>query len=242
MNIRLHVASSLAEHQIIELDKSQSHYLHSVMRLKASDHLNLFNSQCGEFICELQSISKSHSSVVVKEQIRSPALNEVQFTLAFAPIKNPNSSYIIQKGTELGVTNFVPVITERTIVRTLSSEKLALVATEAAEQCERLSVPKIAEAVKFHQFIQSLATYKNIFFCYEREPVTNSLLSTLINQKSELDNSLILIGPEGGFSNSEVSILKSIDTVKSVSIGNKILRADTAIISSLATFNAVINL
>ena len=101
---------------------------------------------------------------------------------------------------------------------------------------------KIAEAVKFHQFIQSLATYKNIFFCYEREPVTNSLLSTLINQKSELDNSLILIGPEGGFSNSEVSILKSIDTVKSVSIGNKILRADTAIISSLATFNAVINL
>lgn len=242
MTIRLHCPVSLELNSSINLDKQQSHYLANVMRAKQSDIINIFNAEFGEFEAEITTLSKNYASVLLKKQLRLPLIKEKKLTLAFAPIKNPNSSYLVQKATELGVTEILPIITERTIVRNLSSEKLSLVAIEAAEQCERLSIPTISEPIKLTKIPTLAKNFTNIFFCYERAHSENSLLSILINHKNELDNSLVITGPEGGFSESEISIIQSLDNVKSVSLGDKILRADTAIISALATFNAVLNL
>lgn len=242
MTIRLYAPTQLKVNTSIDLNRGQSHYLINVMRSKQGDFVLIFNAESGEYKAEIISASKNYVSLNIIEQLKPALVGEPNLTLAFAPIKNPNSSYLVQKATELGVTNFMPIITERTIVRNLSTEKLTLVAIEAAEQCERLSIPTISEPIKLANITALTKNFTNVFFCYERAPKENSLLSTLINYKNYLNNSLVLTGPEGGFSDSEISVIQSLDKVKSVSLGDKILRADTAIISALATFNAVLSL
>ncbi len=220
--IRIYADAVLDINASVNLSKEQAHYLKNVMRKNVGDELLVFNNSYGEYLGEIRNISKSECVLFLKENTKpSKPLNNI--TLAFAPVKNAKAEYIVEKATELGIGSITPIITERTIIRKVNNERLVKTSIEAAEQCERVNVPQVN---KTNSIINLIKSNEKIIFCNERGGAVK--LNEL--QLDANENYNILIGPEGGFSDDEVALLERYENSISVTLGENILRADTAAI------------
>jgi 16S rRNA (uracil1498-N3)-methyltransferase len=225
--IRLFVQEPLSSNEGISLSPEQSHYIHNVMRKKVGDTVLVFNGTDGEFLATITSLDKKHTSLSLNRQTRTQE-QEKGITLFFAPVKNVSPAYIVQKATELGISRIVPIITERTIIRTVKHDKLVANAVEAAEQCERLTVPNILAITKLEQLFT--VPIKQLYFACEKER-DGTLLSQL-RPASISEEVGLIIGPEGGFTEQETKWLQAQPQVVSCSLGPRILKADTAAITA----------
>ena len=231
-NIRLFFKESLSLNLISKLDKSQSHYLSKVMRINIGQSFSLFN-QTEEWEAKIKEINKGIVEFSVIKKLRS-ASNEREIWLAFAPIKLNYLNLMIQKATELGVTKFIPILTERTIVRKLNDNRLNKIIIEASEQSNRLKVPKLDRILKLDNFLK-LNRNTNIIF---GDLNTNN---NKINFKSS-DPLCILIGPEGDFTVKERENILKLKKLIPLKINKNILRSETAAISALSIINYCLNL
>ena len=231
-NIRLFFKESLSLNLTDKLDKPQSHYVTKVMRIKIGEIFSLFNSS-GEWEAKILSISKSIVEFNITKQLRQKESTK-ELWLAFSPIKSNYFNFMIQKATELGVTKFLPIIFDRTIVRKINKERLEKVIIEAAEQSNRINVPSIEEP-------------KSLKILLSNEKM-NLIFTDLNSQNKKLDlekltsnPTCIIIGPEGDFSEEEREQILAFKVVQPIKINENILRCETAVISALSIVNYMIN-
>ena len=231
-NIRLFFPKSLSINLKDKLDKSQSHYISKVMRIKESEVFSLFNSG-GEWEAKILNISKSLVEFNITKQLRQKEYPK-ELWLAFSPIKSNYFNFMIQKATELGVTKFLPIIFDRTVVRKINKERLEKVIIEAAEQSNRINVPSIEEPKSLKKFLDDK---KMDLIFTDLNSKTNKLdLKKLTNNPS-----CIIVGPEGDFSETEREEILSYNGVQAIKINENILRSETAVISALSIINYAIN-
>ena len=231
-NIRLFFSNILSANLTDKLDKSQSHYLTKVMRVKENEVFSLFNKE-GEWEAKILGISKSIVEFKTTKQLRHKE-NTKELWLAFSPIKSNYQNFMIQKATELGVTKFLPIIFDRTVVRKINKERLEKIVIEASEQSNRINVPLIESPQTLDIFLK-----KN-----SMDLIFTDLNSDNIKiDKSKLTDKpvCIIIGPEGDFSETERDKILSFKGVQSVKINENILRSETAVISAISIVNYVIN-
>ena len=231
-NIRLFFSKTLSAKMTDKLDKPQSHYLIKVMRIKRNDFFSLFNSY-GEWEAKVLEILKGIVQFKIIKQIRSKESSK-EIWLAFSPIKSNYQNFMIQKATELGVTKFLPIIFNRTVVRKINKERLEKIVIEASEQSNRLNVPFIEKAQNLKTFLK-LNSMDLIF--------TDLNSDNKKIDKSKLTNKpiCIIIGPEGDFSETEREEILSFKNVQALKINENILRSETAVISAISILNYVIN-
>ena len=230
---RLYVEEALNEGETFELPKEQAHYLRNVLRKGEGDAVRLFNGESGEWLAEIESVTKRAAELIVKEQLREPQACP-DITLCFAPVRKHRTAFIIEKATELGVRTLQPVITARTQFPKFNVGKARLQAIEAAEQTERLDIPLIAEPQRLEALMEDWNETHTLIFADETGdafPAANAL-------KTLQGPAAILIGPEGGFTPQERELLRGQSFVKPVSLGPRILRADTAALSLLTLWQA----
>ena len=230
-NIRLFYSKSLSLNLTDKLDKSQSHYVSKVMRLKEKEVFSLFNSS-GEWEAKILNITKSIVEFNVMKQLRQKE-NTKELWLAFSPIKSNYFNFMIQKATELGVTKFLPIIFERTIVRKINKERLEKVIIEAAEQSNRITVPSIEEPQKLKSFLN-----KDMDLIFTDLNTTNTKIDI---KKLTTKPTCVIIGPEGDFSEEEREEILRFNDVQPIKINENILRSETAVISALSIINYAIN-
>ncbi len=223
--IRLFVDEKLEKGRNISLDEKKAHYLMHVMRCNVGDEVYLFNGKEGEF-----------KSTILQESKKKFLLNIVEKTKEFSPvescilcpaiIKKENMDFVLQKATELGVSEIFPVITDRTVVRNFNLERAKSIVAEAAEQSERLDCPLVHEPTTLLDLFKKLPDNASVFFLSERGKTTY--------QKTDIKTPVFLIGPEGGFTSKEIQYIENIENVKTVHLGETILRAETASIAILS--------
>lgn len=232
--IRLFVSSDLSAAASFALDEKQSHYLRHVMRQNDGDTILMFNGRDGEWKAALQ-ISKK--SITVTPLLKTRAqLNEGHIALIFAPIKRGHGDMSVEKASELGAATLYPIITDHTVVSRVPVERYEAITIEAAEQCGRLSVPKVHAAQKLDVLLSSWNPNKHILLCAETgqtTPIVNALAGL------NMPGIAVMIGPEGGFSEREFKLLRSLEFITPVTLGPRILRADTAAISALSIIQAI---
>ena len=222
--IRLFFKENLSDNLNSNLDKSQSHYISKVMRIKEGESFSLFNDS-GEWEAKINEIKKGIVNFVIVKKLKNSE-NNSEIWLAFTPIKLNYLNFMIQKATELGVTKFIPILSERTMVRDLNSERLNKVIIEASEQSNRIKLPKLEKLVKFKDFIK---LYKDTDIVFGDLNSSNDQIK--INKDSPV---CILIGPEGDFSENERKEILDLKNVKSLKINKNILRTETAAISIIS--------
>ena len=222
--IRLFFKENLSDNLNSNLDKSQSHYISKVMRIKEGESFSLFNDS-GEWEAKINEIKKGIVNFIIVKKLKNSE-NNSEIWLAFTPIKLNYLNFMIQKATELGVTKFIPILSERTMVRDLNSERLKKVIIEASEQSNRIKLPKLEKLVKFKDFIK---LYKDTDIVFGDLNSSNDQIK--INKDSPV---CILIGPEGDFSENERKEILDLKNVKSLKINKNILRAETAAISIIS--------
>ena len=230
-NIRLFYSKSLSLNLTDKLDKSQSHYVSKVMRLKEKEVFSLFNSS-GEWEAKISNITKSIVEFNVTKQLRHKE-NTKDLWLAFSPIKSNYFNFMIQKATELGVTKFLPIIFNRTIVRKINKSRLEKVIIEAAEQSNRITVPSIEDPQKLKSFLNN---DMDLIFTDLNTANTKIDLKKLTTKPT-----CVIIGPEGDFSEQEREEILKFNGVQSVKINENILRSETAVIAALSIINYAIN-
>ena len=227
---RIFITDELVMCEAITLSQNHAHYLNNVMRLNSvGAEVLVFNGKDGLWQCQIKEIGKKFCTIMPVLQIEEQD-TQSPLILYFAPIKGGRTESIIEKATELGATQIVPIITERTIVRKTNADKLHLIAIEAAEQCERLNVPQIVDALTLDEFLSMDLGSQTIFFADESQANPS-----IISFKISADQSVgLLIGPEGGFSARERDKILSVKNFQSISLGRNILRADTACFAGLS--------
>ena len=230
-NIRLFYNESLSINLTATLDKSQSHYVSKVMRVKENEVFSLFNSG-GEWEAKIMNISKSIVEFNVKRQLRQKE-NIKELWLAFSPIKSNYFNFMIQKATELGVTKFFPIIFDRTIVRKINKQRLEKVIIEAAEQSNRITIPIIEEPQNIKNF---LSNDMDLIFTD-----LNTINTKIDLKKLTTKPTCVIIGPEGDFSENEREEILKFNGVQAIKINENILRSETAVISALSIINYAIN-
>lgn len=231
-NIRLFFKESLSLNLVSKLDKSQSHYISKVMRIKENETFSLFNSS-GEWEAKILNITKSIVEFEITNQIRQKE-NQKELWLAFSPIKSNYFNFMIQKATELGITKFIPIIFERTVVRKLNKERLEKVIIEATEQSNRINIPTLEDATYLEGFLKS--SEMNLIFTDLNSDNKKVDLEKLTNKPV-----CIVVGPEGDFSENERSKILSFKDVQAIKINENILRSETAVISAISIINYAIN-
>ncbi len=250
MTPRLYISAALKAGAAAPLSQAQAHYLKNVLRRSEGDALLLFNGRDGEFACDIVELKKKAGLVAVKVQTRKHETGP-DLTLCFAPVKRGPLEMIIQKAAEIGVTKFLPVITERTTAPKINCERLEAIAIEATEQCGRLDVPTVAAPVKIARMLDDWPTERRLAFCDEagddegaewggREGRAAPALETLKTADSKADKWAVLTGPEGGFSPSERKCIRAKAFVTPITLGPRILRADTAAIAALVLWQAAL--
>ena len=231
-NIRLFFSNSLSANMVDKLDKSQSHYLVKVMRVKENEVFSLFNKN-GEWEAKILGISKSIVEFKTTKQLRQKE-NTKELWLAFSPIKSNYQNFMIQKATELGVTKFLPIIFDRTIVRKINKERLEKIVIEASEQSNRINVPTIEDVQNLKSFLKT-----NLIDLIFTD--LNSNIQKIDESKLTNKPVCIIIGPEGDFSETEREQILNFNGVQALKINDNILRSETAVISAISIINYVIN-
>ena len=231
-NIRLFFSETLSTNMSGKLDKSQSHYVNKVMRVKENEVFSLFNSS-GEWEAKILSISKNIVEFNITKQLRQKQ-NTKELWLAFSPIKSNYFNFMIQKATELGVTKFLPIVFDRTIVRKINKERLEKVIIEATEQSNRINIPSIEEPQSLNSFLKN--SKMDLIFTDLNTSNTKIDLNQLTSNPT-----CVIIGPEGDFSEVERQEILEFNGVQAIKINENILRSETAVISAISIINYVIN-
>ena len=234
--IRLFVEGPLGAGQGIALGKDQANYLFAVMRLKTGAHVLVFNGVDGEWLAEVTSSNKRNGTLVCLENT-APLRLPPDLWLLFAPIKKARTAFIVEKAAELGVARIIPVLTRFTNSDRLNIDRLQAHALEATEQCGGTYVPEVAQAVKFDTIMSDWPNERRIMFCDENQ-VALPAAQALAKEKG--GEWAIIIGPEGGFSSEEVERLRGMAEVTSVTLGPRILRADTAAVTAITLWQSVL--
>ncbi len=228
---RLYLNADLHADQQLSPEEGQIHYLRNVLRCGQGDNVRVFNGRDGEWLAAVESAGRKSLALVVTRQIKAQPPVRQAVHLVFSPIRKARMDWLVEKAAELGVSHLHPVVTRFSEVREINGDRVSAQLTEACEQCERLDTPALSELVTLTQFIASWSPSVPIFACLERENVPH-LRSLALPQGA----AGILIGPEGGFSQEEKAQLSKTAFVKPVSLGDSILRAETAALTALSFF------
>ncbi|GAB4194596.1 MAG: 16S rRNA (uracil(1498)-N(3))-methyltransferase [Thalassobaculales bacterium] len=232
---RLYVAADLGAGVVVPLAAEQAHYLRAVLRLGAGARVAAFNGRDGEWLTALEPAGRQGAALRVAQPLR-PQVAEPDLWLVFAPIKRARIDFLAQKATELGVSALWPVMTRHTAMERVNEERLRANAVEAAEQSDRLSVPAVRAVVKLPQALGAWPAGRRLIVCDEGgggRPIAEALAGWAGGPAA------LLTGPEGGFSAEELALLRGLDFALPVSLGPRVLRADTAALAALAVFQAI---
>jgi 16S rRNA (uracil1498-N3)-methyltransferase len=232
---RLYVDAPLAAGTSVSLSRQQAHYVANVMRLKPGDALRLFNGRDGEWLCTIEIAGKRDGAVTCTEQTadhrQPPDLDYV-----FAPLKHARLDYMAQKATEMGARRLRPVFTERTVAQRVNLDRLKANTIEAAEQCNLVSVPEVLPPELLDAVLARWDPARRLIHCDETAPIADPLAALKAVPSGPL---ALLIGPEGGFSEAEAEALRALPFVTAISLGPRVMRADTAAVAALALVQAV---
>ncbi|MXQ14766.1 16S rRNA (uracil(1498)-N(3))-methyltransferase [Microvirga makkahensis] len=235
---RLFVDRPLHEGARIALDRGQANYLLNVLRLKNGESVLIFNGQDGEWRAEVSVEGRKSADLVCAVRARSQT-ERPDLIYAFAPLKHARLDYMVQKAVEMGAGILQPVITQRTQSTRVNLERMRSNVIEAAEQCGILTIPEVREEESLAPFLKSLAQDRVIVFCDEDAPVSNP-----VQALAELGNNpagvAVIVGPEGGFTDQERALVAAHERCVRVSLGPRILRADTAAVAALAIVQSVL--
>jgi len=235
--IRLYFPDKIQSNLSSHLPKEQTHYVKDVMRLKIGDKLSIFNT-LGEWNVVIESYEKKGAKIKIIEKVRDKD-NEKNIWLAFSPIKQSPLNFLIQKGTELGIQRFIPILSERTVVREINIERNKKIIVEASEQSNRISIPEINKLESLKNFLSQFPKNGSLIFC-DINSNQNSLKKIL--EKKIDDPICILVGPEGDFSENERKMIIDLDQTCSISLAKNILKAETAALSVITIVNYHLNL
>ncbi len=236
MRVRIYAEVPLVGGEEVELPGPQAHYLRNVLRMKAGDTVHLFNRREGEWSCRLTDVGKRWVRVAIETKAADPK-PPPDIDYLFAPLKAGRLDYMAQKATEMGARRLRPVITERTVPQRLNLERLRANAIEAAEQCNLVFVPDILEPRKLDEVIADWTERRTLIHCHEGMNRSNPIAEL---RKVTPGPLALLVGPEGGFSDREQAVLEASPFVTSISLGPRIMRADTAAVAALALVQAVL--
>lgn len=244
---RLHVAPDLGEGADIPIDGDQAHYLTRVMRLGVGDPVRVFNGRDGEFNASVSVVTKSTARLALGRRLREQAAAP-DLWLLFAPLKKARTDFVVEKAVEMGAAEIQPVLTERTDAETVRVDRLLRLAVEAAEQTERLDVPPVHQALKLDAVLRQWDAGRLLIFADEAgdeggrpwggEAGRAGPIADVLGKLGE-SPAAILIGPEGGFSPGERKRVRDLPFVRPVSLGPRILRAETAAVAALALWQAI---
>jgi 16S rRNA (uracil1498-N3)-methyltransferase len=228
---RLFVRTALANGVAVELDAKQAHYLGNVMRLGAGEHVLLFDGASGEWIARIVEAGKKRMTLVAEDRTHEQE-SVPDLWLAFAPVKRAQTDWLVEKATELGIARLLPVTTQRTIVERVKLGRLEAIAIEASEQCNRTSVPSIDEPQSLAAFLKGQSG-RTLYFADEAggEPAARAF---------EPGPATILTGPEGGFTDEERSAIRAAANAVAISLGPRILRAETAALAAVTAYMALV--
>lgn len=233
---RLYISGDLKAQSGFEVAADQFNYLANVLRLESGAEILVFNGRDGEWKARLDFPTRKRILVVPVEQTRAqPADSDLHFL--FAPLKVGRMDYLIQKSVEMGAGLLQPVMTQHVQGKIGSLDKLKANAVEAAEQCGILAIPAVREPVKLKDLLESWPAERRIIYCDEDSATQNPLPALKDIKERKL---ALLVGPEGGFSEDERQLLRSLDFVTAIPLGPRILRADTAAVAALAVVQAAI--
>jgi 16S rRNA (uracil1498-N3)-methyltransferase len=227
--IRLYVDSPLFSEATVEASAAQGHYLGAVMRRGTDDRIHLFNGRDGEWISRITVLGRGKATLYVETQSR-PQRDEPDIWLVFGLLKRDATDLVVEKATELGVSTVLPAVTERTNAARVNLDRLRAIAVEAAEQCERLTVPTVHPPNQLQAILRDWPTARPLLTAMERADVAPLT--------ARLPPVGLLIGPEGGFGPRDHMLLRQHEFVRSISLGPRILRAETAAIAGLALLQA----
>lgn len=233
---RLYVGAALDDGAEIGFAAGQRHYLENVMRQSPGDHIRLFNGRDGEWLGEVTALGKRSGMARAVERLR-PQTEGHDLWLLFAPVKRARTDQIAEKATELGVSVLWPVLTQNTNVARVNLDRLRTRAIEAAEQCDRLTVPEVRQPVPLADVLVAWPDDRRLLQFDESgggNTVVDALPTTAI-----VPSDALLIGPEGGFSASELDGLRNLPFVTAITMGERILRSETAVIAALACWQAL---
>ncbi len=230
VKIRLYVEHPLGAGQRLALNKDQSHYLFAVMRQPLGARIAVFNGADGEWLAEVSKANKRNGELYLISQ-RGPQQNPPDLWLLFAPIKKARTDFIVEKAAEMGVSRIVPVQTDFTNADRIRQDRLQAHAVEAAEQCGGTFVPEVAELAKLPRVLSDWPEGRKLMFC--DETLTGEACATDALSAAGAAPWAILIGPEGGFSDAERQALRGLPFAHPVSLGPRILRADTAAVAAM---------
>lgn len=236
MATRLYLPAALTEGGAARLDAAQAHRLAHVLRLGVGARVAAFNARDGEFRCRIGELDRKGGALAVERRLRLPE-PEADLWLAFAPVKRLRLDWLIEKGTELGVGVFVPVMTARTQAERLNQARLAAHAVAAAEQSERLSVPEIREPERLDRLVAGWPAGRRLIVCDETGSGTP--IAAAMGALAPAAAAAVLIGPEGGFTQTELDALGNLPFVTRAGLGPRVLRAETAALAALAVFQAI---
>ena len=228
---RLFVTTALGEGARVELDAGQANYLGNVLRMKTGAELLLFDGASGEWLARIAEAGKKRMTLSVEQRTRQPETIP-DLWLAFAPVKKARIDWLVEKATELGAARLMPVITQRTIVERLNLERLRAHIIEAAEQCGRTRLAELTEPLSLSKFLEQRDASRTLYFADESggEPAVQAFMPGAAT---------ILIGPEGGFTDDERASIRAAPNAHPISLGPRILRAETAALAALAAYMAV---
>lgn len=229
---RLFVRKPLAQWDEVHLDSASAHYLANVLRLKVGAEVLLFDGQSGEWLAKIVVAQKSRLRLSVQEKSREPETIPDAW-LAFAPVKRAQTDWLVEKATELGAARLIPVMTQRTVVDRVKLDRLEAIAIEAAEQCGRTVLPEIAEPLSLARLLKERDPDRPLYFADEKggERAADTFRP---------GPALILTGPEGGFTQEERATVRSAPNAIPISLGPRILRAETAALAALAAWMSAV--
>ena len=233
--IRIFLNENLNEQSEIILNKDQSHYLSSVVRFKVGQKVLFFNGNDGEFYGMINSIDKKKTTIKILSKKRE-ITDLPKITLAFCPPKGNKLDFLIQKSTEIGVREFIPIISDHTINRKINIDRLKKIIIESAEQSNQIQLPNLQNSLSFDNFVKNFSTSTILFADINS---LNSSLEKIIEKKQS--NYILLIGPEGDFSENERQEILKFKGVQPIKINENILRSETAVISAISIINYAIN-
>jgi len=218
------------------LSERQLHYLRNVMRCNPGDMVRVFDGTNGEWLARLEEISKKNAIVSFAEKIREQ-VNVPDIHVLASPVKKDALDFMVEKASELGAKAFFPVTCERTVVSRINEDRLQTIAVEAAEQCERLDVMRVQPLQGLKNILESWNSDRKLFFCIERAQAP--MILTRLQSGGFRPPLAVLIGPEGGFTEAEAEMLTAMACVEPVSLGGRILRAETALVAGLTCLQAM---
>lgn len=234
--VRLYLSQPLQSGQCVTLDTAQSHYLANVLRMNRGDAVKVFDNLSGEYAAQISECGKKGCQAEIGVKLRdfqqSPDL-----WLLFAPVKKDKTDFITAAATELGCRRIIPVITKRTISERIKKERYEAQVIEAAEQCRRLDIPEVGEAVSLEQILKDWDASRILYFMDETGQGGD--IGRTFGQAEHLAPAAILVGPEGGFEENELETLRRLPYARGISMGKRILRAETAAAAALACWQAV---